>query len=357
MLPILASRSNLSDESSGSLFTCQFLGSVIGTLISGYLVRHGGFGRTLSAGYLCMSAFTSGVLAATWPWVAVLAAVNGVGLGLVIPATNMSVSNSFPKSRASALNLINLSWSVGAIVCPVVLALSVRTGTLKVTIGGLTVLLVVMAIAVLRTTESDGAERERSAKSRLPRASFVILAALFFLYVGSEGAAAGWLATFAKRTVMTSGVLWMTAPSFFWAAIMLGRALSPLLLRWLPERYVLLIGLAISALGLGVVLTGSTSALVLTGAAIVGFGMSNVFPIFIAMISEYFSDTSARVAPYLFAMAGLGGAVLPWLVGLVSSHTGQLRVGLVIAIAGVLTQLVLSSVLMLLFPTAGTDSV
>jgi fucose permease len=105
------------------------------------------------------------------------------------------------------------------------------------------------------------------------------------------------------------------------------------------------------------VLTGSTSALVLTGAAIVGFVLSNVFPIFIAMISEYFSDTSARVAPYLFAMAGLGGAVLPWLVGLVSSHTGQLRVGLVIAIAGVLTQLVLSSVLMLLFPTAGTDSV
>lgn len=49
--------------------------------------------------------------------------------------------------------------------------------------------------------------------------------------------------------------------------------------------------------------------------------------------------------------------MLPWLVGLVSSHTGQLRVGLVIAIAGVLTQLVLSSVLMLLFPTAGTDSV
>jgi FHS family glucose/mannose:H+ symporter-like MFS transporter len=357
MLPILAAQSHLSDESSGTLFTCQFLGSIIGTLLSGYLVRHGGFRRTLCAGYLCMSAFTSGILTTTWPWVAALVALNGLGLGLVIPATNMAVSNSFPQDRASALNIINLSWSVGAIACPTVLAFSVRIGVLGVTVGGLAVLLIVMAIAVLRTPESRNAEHEDSVPGQFPRTPFVILAVLFFLYVGSEGAIAGWLATYAKRTVMTSGVLWMTAPSFFWAAIMLGRAFSPVALRYLAEAHLLVIGLTVSAFGIAVVLTGSTSALVLSGAATTGLGMSSIFPIFIAMVSDYFCNISSRVSSYLFAMAGLGGAVLPWLVGVVSFHTGQLRAGLFVAMAGVLTQLILSSALVLLFPSKRTEPI
>jgi len=41
----------------------------------------------------------------------------------------------------------------------------------------------------------------------------------------------------------------------------------------------------------------------------------------------------------MFAMAALGGAVLPWLVGVISSHTGKLQAGLVVALVGVIIQL------------------
>ncbi len=348
LLPLLIAKWNLSDQSGGFLISCQFLGSVLGTLASGALVRRLGFGRALSGGYLLLSLFALGIHSLPWPWLAVLAAINGVGVGLIIPATNVAVSESFTERRASALNLVNLAWSVGAIFCPVVLASTLRAGELPkawVTFAGL---LFVVAVLVARLAVAEKPTRNSDLRSPVPVVPFVVLGSLFFLYIGSEGAIASWLATYAKRSVLNSGVLWMTAPSFFWAAIMAGRAVSPFLLSWIRESTVLRTGLLVSGLGTVLILKTGTASGMFVGAALAGLGMSTVFPILIAMIPEYFRTAGARVSPYLFAMAGLGGAVLPWAVGVVSMHTGRLQIGLMIALAGIIVQLLLVLVLGLL---------
>jgi fucose permease len=345
MLPLLSSKWNLSDQSAGALFTSQFVGSMLGTLLSGYFVQRGGFGKTLFAGYVLMALNAAGILLTTWPWLAALLFINGIGLGMVIPATNMAVSDAFPANRASALNLINLSWSVGAIVCPATLAAAARFCQLQQATFGIAAVLFVLALLIVRAPKLHQIRKKTLSSTRLSRISSAILALLFFLYIGVEGSVAGWLATYAKRTVLPSGVLWMTAPSFFWAAIMAGRALAPLILRRIEERYVLIGGLAVSGVGVAAVLAGNSTASILTGTVISGLGMSSVFPIFIAMISQYFRELSTRVSPYMFAMAGLGGAVLPWVVGTVSSQTGKLRAGLTIALVGVALQLILSLLL------------
>ena len=202
-----------------------------------------------------------------------------------------------------------------------------------------------LALLVVRAPKLNQSSEKALSSGPLSRISLAILALLFFLYIGVEGSVAGWLATYAKRTVLPSGVLWMTAPSFFWAAIMAGRALAPLILRRTEERYVLIGGLIISGMGVAAVLGGNSTTSILTGTVISGIGMSSVFPIFIAMISQYFHELSTQVSPYMFAMAGLGGAVLPWFVGTVSSETGKLRAGLTIALVGVGLQLILSLIL------------
>jgi fucose permease len=272
---------------------------------------------------------------------AVFAALNGVGLGLVIPATNMAVSDSFPRNRAAALNLINLSWSVGAIACPAIMAVARKTDHLGGTLLVIATLTVGIGLAMARAKIAHAGNEERTTSATLPRLFFVVLAALFFLYIGSEGAVANWLATYAKRTVLSSGVLWMTAPSFFWAAMMLGRAAAPSILRKVNEPTVVVGGLAVSALGVVAILAGTTPVVVLSGAVAGGLGMCSVFPIFIAMVSHIFGEAATKVSSYMFAMAGLGGAVLPWLVGVVSSHTGRLQVGLFVALAGIVVQIVL----------------
>lgn len=341
LLPLLSTRWNLSDENLGSLFTCQFLGSMLGTLVSGQFIRRIGFGKTLLAGYLLMGLYVVEVWTSPWPWLALVVFMNGIGLGLVIPATNMAVSDAFPNRRASALNLLNLFWSVGAIVCPALLAVATRKGHLPAGLSAIAVLLFAVALLALRSR--GGRVESRSSKSAGPtsRLAFVVLAMLFFLYIGSEAAVAGWLATYAKRTVFESGFLWMTAPSFFWAAMLLGRAVAPVVLRKISESSATFGGLLLAAVGIVTILLGNSPILVLGGAAVSGFGMSSVFPIFIAMVSHLFGESATRVSSYMFAMAALGGAVLPWLVGMISSHTGKLQVGLNVALIGTLIQVAL----------------
>lgn len=340
LLPLLSSKWNLTDRASGSLFTAQFLGSLVGTVASGWLARRIDFGRTLFTGYLFMAMYVFAVWRVSWPELIAAAALNGLGLGLVIPSTNMVVSDAFAKSRAAALNLINLSWSIGAIACPALLALAIRYGQMQRALDGLAVVTIIVAMFMLRSqlrpssTQSEG-------RVNLSRAPFLILASLFFLYIGTEGAVAGWLATFASRTVMRSGFVWMTAPSFFWAAMMIGRAVAPLILRHLSEPIISAGGLCLSFIGVIGILIGVTPAWVLGGAALAGFGMCSVFPIFIAEISRYFGASASQASAYLFAIAALGGAVIPWIVGAVSAETGKLQAGLSVALAGIAVQVAL----------------
>jgi fucose permease len=313
---------------------------MLGTLLSGQLIRRIGFGKTLFVGYVLMGLYVVEVWTAPWPWLASAAFVNGIGLGLVIPATNMAVSDAFPDRRAAALNLLNLFWSAGAIVCPTLLAAAARKGQLAAGLSAIAVLLFAVALLALRS-RGGRAEATPQMTGTISRVAFVVLAALFFLYIGSEAAVAGWLATYAKRTVLSSGFLWMTAPSFFWAAMLLGRAAAPVILRKVNESSAAFGGLMLAAAGIGTILLGTSPVIVLGGAALSGLGMSSVFPIFIAMVSHLFRESATRVSSYMFAMAALGGAVLPWLVGTVSSHTGRLQIGLIVALVGTLVQVVL----------------
>ena len=61
-----------------------------------------------------------GVVPASLGWLAVL--VYGLGLGCVLPVTNILVAALAPARAASALSLVNVSWGVGAMVWPLVVA-------------------------------------------------------------------------------------------------------------------------------------------------------------------------------------------------------------------------------------------
>jgi fucose permease len=47
-----------------------------------------------------------------------------------------------------------------------------------------------------------------------------------------------------------------------------------------------------------------------------------------------FGERSRRIASIMFALAGLGGATMPWFVGLTSTKTGSLRAGLLVPLGG-----------------------
>lgn len=349
ILPFLASRWILSDAKAGSLFTAQFLGSVLGGLSISVLIPRRGFRFALVAGFLLMAAGVGFLGLSPWPlgWFATFG--YGIGLGLVIPAANLYVSDVSSQRRAAALNLLNLSWGIGAVACPIlVLLLHGQVGlsgflvSLAVVLAGCASALSALkfaSVSPLSTGQPSATLPRRAGLVAAARA----LGALFFLYVGTENAFSGWVSTYAKRISAPEQALWVATPSVFWGALLMGRALAPVALRYLTEVKLAATGLVI-ALGGALGIVFSTTVLeVRLGAGVAGFGLAPVYPIFIAWLGQRFGADAPRPGGVMFALAGCGGATLPWLVGQVSTSFASLKVGLVVPLIGCLLMLAILS--------------
>ena len=347
ILPLLASRWLLSDAKAGSLFTAQFLGSLLGGLSISVLLPRRGFRFVLITGFLVMAGGVGFLGLSQWAagWLATFG--YGIGLGLVIPATNLYISEASPERRAAALNILNLSWGIGAVTCPILISLlESRVGlpTLLICLGAI---LAVCAAALSRqefAASPEGlATSERFAAS--PRrtelgAAAWALAGLFFLYVGTENALSGWVSTHAKRMGPPVQTLWVITPSVFWGALLMGRALAPVALRYLAEARLAAAALVIASCGTLALLLSTTVLGVRLGAGVAGLGLAPVYPIFIAWLGHQFGAEAPRPGGVMFALASCGGATLPWLVGAVSTSFASLTAGLTVPLVSCLLMLV-----------------
>lgn len=341
MLPVFSERWMINDTQAGYLFTAQFTGSMFGVAGSSIFAPRVGLRFTLTLGLAIMALGTAGLAFCDWPSGLLAASCFGVGLGLTIPTVNLLVSALNPERSAAALNLINLSWGVGAVGCPLIVAALQRIHRTSFLLHGVAGMLLIVSAAVIYFHFPDpGAKVERSV-ARLPRQTwrspFVpILVSIFFLYVGSEASISGWVSSYARRTMTNPGMMWAVMPSFFWVPLLLGRAIAPLLLRRIPQLKLSTGGLLLATMGIAALLASGSIWQVAVSLSLAGLGLSSVFPIAIATLSRRFGGQAPRVGGLMFAMAGLGGATLPWLVGYTSSHFESLRLGLCVPLFGCL---------------------
>ncbi len=342
LLPTLASRWALNDTRSGSLVTAQFLGALLSTLSTAAILPRWGFRRTLAAGLLLMA---GGVVTLTaGPFAVGIAAVfcYGMGIGLTIPSTNLMVVQASAENRSSALNLLNFSWSAGAVACPFMLALFQRgqgTNFFLYLVSG--ILLAVISLVLVLTRGLSGTEKKQSAELKLSwlkalsTPTAIVIGALFFIYVGTENALGAWLAYFAKRTSQTPGLAWMTVPSYFYGALLLGRALAPLSLRGISDRTQTRLGALLSLASTGALLLSRSVPAIAVCAFLAGLGLSTLYPIAIGFLSR-FGTSASRIGGFMFALSSLGGASVPWVLGFVSTELGSLRTALVVPLTGCL---------------------
>lgn len=345
LLPLLASRWAMSDASAGALFSAQFAGQLTATTLSTLVTSRLGGARTLAMGFLLVALGVGavGVVPASLGWVAVL--VYGLGLGCVLPVTNNLVASLAPTRAVSALSLVNVSWGVGAMVWPLVVAASTHVHPAGATL----VLAAASAMAgvawMVRTADATGAagafdQRAVDATGAAPATLVATYATLILLYVGSETAISGWVAAFARRMGTGQGA-WAYAPTAFWTAQTAGRLMAPLVLRRIGEAPLMLSSLATSVVAVLVLSTAASVSGVIAAAALAGLAVAAIFPLLWAGVTRHVAPTRPAAVGPLFAAGGVGGAVLPWLVGVVSSGQG-LRTGLLVPLAALVLMLVVT---------------
>lgn len=357
ILPLLSARWRLDDAGAGALFFVQSAGAIVGSALSGLLIKRFGFLPLLVAGFGLMAVSTACL--GFESRVAGALSISGIGLslGLTIPTINLLISELNIGRRAAALNLLNLAWGVGAVSGPVLVPTLSRAIGFTVALLCVTALLSVIGILIARSSvllpNAVGArEATRSGAMRLWLTPYALLTAtLVFVNIGTESATGGWIASYVQRIGPSSQFSWAVAPSLFWAGLLTGRAAAPFILRRIADTRMILLGMFVAVSGLVVILVGTTIVLVLIGVGITGLGLAPVFPTTIALFTERFGHDASRLTGTLFILAGLGAAVFPWFVGLASTHYGALRAGLVVPLVGASLMIVLHTAIMASLPS------
>jgi fucose permease len=349
LLPLLAAKWALNDAQSGDLISAQFLGALLGTIASGMLLPRCGFRRSVSAGQALMACGAAAL--ASGGFLAGLIAVfcYGSGIGLTIPAGNLLVAASYPDRRSSTLNLLNFCWSAGAVACPFLLVACRKLQGVELFLYGLAAAFIVLTAVSLLGGDVDAApSSHRSSESSqwfkfLRNPAALMLAILFFVYVGTENAIGTWLSSFAQRITDAHLLGWMTISSYFYGALLLGRIMAPITLRHVSDARQAVCG-ALLAFAASVMLVLSHSIFAVAACAFVaGLGLSTLYPITIGFLSSTFGKEAERIGGTMFALSTFGGASVPWLVGFSATKAHSLRAGLLIPVAGSALMLALFS--------------
>jgi fucose permease len=344
MLPALSPRWSLTDEQAGYLLFAQFFSSMFGMLASASLVQRVGYRLTFIIGLLLMALGMSLLVSGPWLLGMIAVCILGFGHGVTTPAGNLRTAEVNPERRASALSVINAVWGIGAVSSPFLAAIAQRAHRTPLFLYGTSaaLLALLLAFAFARFEPDTGARTTTSSspvESILNRRMLLVICALFFVYVGTEVSFGGWLASYAHRMRTSQHSYWAPTTSFFWGALLVGRILAPAALKFHKETAVARIGLVLAFAGGLTIVAAHDMALLIPGAILAGLGMASIFPISVSLLPRWFEESAASSSSFVFASGNTGGAVLPWLVGVISTRTGSLRSGFIVPLLGVAAML------------------
>ncbi len=344
MLPVFSARWSLPDVRAGYLIFAQFFSSMFGMLLSGVLVQRVGYRLTLMAGLVLMAAGM--VMLASGPFLMGIASVCilGIGYGITTPAGNLRTAEINPQHRAAALNVINAVWGIGAMSCPFLIATAQRAHQVSLflygTAAALLVLLLTLAAArFVPDTRARATSFPDSGRSFWKSPILPLICVLFFIYVGTETSFGGWVAMYARRIGTSEASLAAMTPSFYWGALLVGRSLAPVGLKFIRETTVASAGLMLALAGCLLLVIAHSMALIVAGSVLAGLGLASIFPISVSLLPRWFGDSARSASGAVFSSGNLGGAIVPWVVGAVSSHYGSLRLAFFVPLLGVATML------------------
>ena len=341
ILPLLSRRWHLADAQSGLLPLAQFCGATLGgSTVSARLSRSLVNGLAAAAiGFFLFALaprFSLGLAGLL---------VGGFGIGRTIACTNILAARrpAASHSSSSTLSWLNFSWSFGALLSPLSAAWIASRFGVAVPLLGLasaSLLLGLLCAVQFRRTPFLAVQTTTAAPGSLNRTAFVYFAALLLVYGGLETSLSVWLTTYAMRYGRSSLILSAYTMVLLLCGLTAGRAFAAWLLLRLPDRSVQRAALALTlALAAGLA-AAHTSATIASLAVLLGFTLAPVFPATFALVMKQIP--SANQAGLILAASGIGAATLPWLMGLVSTHTGSLQTALTLPVAAAAALLTLT---------------
>jgi FHS family glucose/mannose:H+ symporter-like MFS transporter len=333
VLPALLSSWNFGDGQGGRLFLMAWLGSATGAL-----VLRGSLRRVLTIGALLIAIGSTAVSLCGGHGAYALMFLYGLGLGLTMTATSLIRQRQAGANSGPELVRLNLLWAIGACLCPLLAAHSLRSNSFRAMLWSISLWFLALAVwASLQTELAFEADRITDAHPwqvfrRVP-ARLILMTALI---TGIEASAGGWLATYAKREGHQFAAI-IAAPACFWVGLVCSRFFWSMRVTRIAQHAVIRGSLALMLSASAILFAYSRNgSAMLTAAFLLGFGIGPVYPLLLAWALRF------HRAGAIFFLAGVGSACLPWITGIVSTQWHSLRDGFAVPLAGSAVLLVTS---------------
>jgi fucose permease len=328
------------DAGIGLVYLAYAVAYMAGSFGGGPLTERLGRRPVVGGAVLVHAAGVAGLgLAPSWAAFVAAALIAGAGAGSLDGGANGLVLDVYREGRGRAMNLLHMSFSVGALAAPLVVGTLVEGGVpwQAVAVGtGAVVSLLAIAYAVVpmpsgRRASGDAGRRTAAASSGqggrpLLAGPLLLLGIAIATYVASEVGVSNWLVRFLEPAPLTTATL---ALSLYWAGLAIGRLVSSVIAdRFDHLRFTVVCGVAMAVL-VAVAVLAPMLPLSIAAFAAAGVASGPVFPMIVALGGERYPERSAAVGGSLTGMAVVGSVVYPPAMGLLS-----VTIGLSIAMLG-----------------------
>ena len=325
----IAEEFSLDPVGMGGIVTAQFIAIVMGPLLFGWVSDRIGKKTVLAYGMIsfiigCFGAFFSSTLI----FFAISIFILGLGFSVCECIGSSLLSDSFPGKESTYLNIMQSGFSLGAVASPLTFNWLIQAGFvswrmvfLSAGIGYILIYpLLILSPKTQVVKKSTTSEKKVSAsKTIIFSPIFIILFFSMMIYVAVESG----LAYFADSMFVTefgNTRFGAYAISGFWLSMAVSR-LAFAKIKMKPQTMVILGFLVIFFLLL-FALPFKNPYIFLTVFFLLGFASGPIWPMIIGIGASLNQERSGTNTSILYASGGLGGVIIPPLIGFIAERHG-----------------------------------
>ncbi len=337
--PSIRSGFGLPLDALGLLLAFTTAGYLTSSFFAGRILRMLPIGTVLALSTAAAATALLGyALTPVWPVMVLLGYLAGLGGGAVDAGLNAYGATHF---SARTLNWLHAFFGLGTTLGPLIVTATLNAGLVwrwsYVVVGGAQVLLALtffatrsrwQQVAETRAAEQGAPVAAARTRDTLSRPGVWLGMLVFFIYTGVEFIAGQWsysLLTLERGVAAPAAGVWV---SLYWGGLMVGRVLFGLIADRVPLAGTLRVCLAATVVGTLLFWLEPTPSLSLVGLVAIGFFLAPVFASLVSLTPARVGAAHADSAiGFQIAAAGLGGAALAGLVGVLSRGLGLWVVG------------------------------
>ncbi len=329
ILPELLRTEHFSLSQGGALFFGAYVGFIVATLITGIFADLFGNRRVLLLAGLFLCAGIVGVsLVNSLIVLMMLMSVIGLGLGAIEVGANGLIVELHPDNPGRYLNLLATFHGTGSFLVPLYVAWLVNLGIHWQGIFLSVVLLAgILAIAFVFSPGGEAAKSKWTTQRNWGKILRVVFAGqmswyylLITSYVAVELGVGAWLMEYLQQVRDQTVAQSSFYLSGFFAMIILGRFFGSFVVEKLG--YLRVVGVALLGGMICLIVGFFGSNVLILALPISGAFFSIVFPTITAVVTGMHKENVGTTLGIFFTFGGLGGALGPWTIGVVSQAFG-----------------------------------